>query len=165
MMNTFKLRIILDAEENVVREILFDGGDHLEKVNHTIASTFELNPGEMSCFYLSDENWNQGEEIPLMDMGMFDHPIKAMADYSLDLLTETNRHLLFVYDFMNMWTFYIEITPHVLKDPKPELPLVIFSMGSRPEEAPEKDFEGNKKPGLFDDAFGEEEDHDEEELY
>ena len=71
-------------------------------------------------------------------------------------LFENNRHLLFVYDFMHMWTFYVEIVGEEKPKEGTSLPAITLSMGQRPEEAPEKDFEGDKKPGLFDDAFGEE---------
>ena len=53
----------------------------------------------MAAFYLTDEDWNQGEEIPLFDMTESESNI-SMAGFILrDILTDDKRKLLYVYDF------------------------------------------------------------------
>ena len=46
--------------------------------------------------------------------------------------------LLYVYDFLNMWTFFIELIDDIDFDEK--VPKVILSVGNMPEAAPDKAF-------------------------
>ena len=52
----------------------------------------------MASFYTTNENWEQGEELPLLDMGEGTTP---MAGKSLDqFFNAENHHLIYVYDFL-----------------------------------------------------------------
>ena len=64
----YKVRVILDVEEDVIRTILVDENQTLEQLHKTIANSFGFDGSEMASFYTSDNGWNQGEEIPLFDM-------------------------------------------------------------------------------------------------
>jgi hypothetical protein len=52
--------------------------------------------------------------------------------------------MLYVYDFLNLWTFFIELIE--TDEPKPgnSYPMLLFSHGEVPEDAPEKTFESEK---------------------
>ena len=49
--------------------------------------------------------------------------------------------ILYVYDFMNMWTFYVEFIEEAKEIDSIIYPRIIFSAGTPPEKAPEKTFE------------------------
>jgi hypothetical protein len=54
-------------------------------------------------FYTCDETWNQEEEISLL---ILDVPAKKiMSDYQLSDILDKKHKILYVYDFINMWTF------------------------------------------------------------
>ena len=68
----YRLRVILDVREDVFRDIEIQGADTLEDLHNAIVQAFSLEGQEMASFYLSDEEWNQGEEISLFDMSVGD---------------------------------------------------------------------------------------------
>ena len=155
-MNTaLKLRVILDVKEDVFRDIEIRPEQNLEQLHNSIVKVFALNPGEMASFYQSDQEWNQGEEIPFMDMGMSKTPLTEMRKINAgSLLSAKSPNLLYVYDFLNMWTFFVEFISEVDLDLDDEYPRCTFNFGATPDEAPEKDFSGKApKTDLFGDAF------------
>ena len=64
----YKLRIILDTEEDVIREIVINESDSLEDLHNATVNAFGFDGNEMASYYMTDDNWNQGAEIPLFDM-------------------------------------------------------------------------------------------------
>ena len=67
----YRLRVILDndTEDDIFRDIELDKNCNLEDFHNTITQSFGFEGNEMASFYLSDEEWNQGEEISLFDLG------------------------------------------------------------------------------------------------
>ena len=134
-------RCILDTKEDVIRDIKIHSDNNLEHLHAAIVQAFELPPGELASFYEVDDNWMQLNEIPLMNMEMGENP-KSMRDYSLNsLFSHTNDKMLYVYDFLNYWTFYITLIKTESAQNKIEEPSIVFSKGSVPGNAPERHFE------------------------
>jgi len=136
----YRLRVVLDVEDDVFRDILIDKSIHLEDLHFIIAKSFGFKGQEMASFYRTNENWDQGEEIPLFDMSE-DANSNAMSNFATtEVLNAIGDKLIYVYDFFAMWTFYIELKS--IQDKKGlELPITILAFGNTPEEAPEKHFE------------------------
>ncbi|PTM04616.1 MAG: hypothetical protein DA405_06730 [Bacteroidetes bacterium] len=152
---TKRLRIILDWEkEDVYRDVVVPQKFNLEHLHLAIVRSFELAEGEMASFYESDNNWNQGDEIPLM---AFDPEQRSMPDISIyEIFEKTGDKLLYIYDFLNMWTFYVEQIEDSEED-SDQIKLVL-KHGERPAEAPVKNMQGDED----DDSDFSEEDEDEE---
>ena len=64
----FKIRIVLDLKKDVIRTIAIDANSTLEELHNTIAHVFGFNGQQMASFYRTDDEWSQGEEIPLISM-------------------------------------------------------------------------------------------------
>jgi hypothetical protein len=153
----YKIRVILDTKEDVIRTILVDNNINLESLHSIITKAFGFKGQEMASFYRTDEEWSQGEEIPLFNMAEAGEDISMQNCILNDTLPEENNKLIYVYDFLNMWTFYVDVI-EISSDKKDNLPQTILSIGEIPEEAPEKEFIAEK----LDDAFGDEGDIDDE---
>jgi hypothetical protein len=64
---------------------------------------------EVASFYTCDETWNQEDEISLLIQETYLER-KIMSDYKLsDILDDENTKIIYVYDFINMWTFLVEL--------------------------------------------------------
>ena len=138
----YKIRVILDAEENVVRDIIIAKSLLLEDLHNAITNAFGFNGAEMASFYLADGDWNEGEEFPLIDMSEKPGQITQMSEISIsDLLTQVSDKMIYVYDYFNMWTFFVEVMEISQKYESENYPRVVFSMGHLPQYAPEKQFE------------------------
>ena len=105
----YKIRIILDTKEDVIRTILFDADINLENLHRNIAKSFGFKGQEMASFYRTDSEWTQGEEIPLFNMEESGEGISMETCILKDVLPQEDDKLIYVYDFLKMWTFYVEV--------------------------------------------------------
>lgn len=144
----YRIRIILDVKEDVLRDIEIEASATLEDLHHAITQSFGFLGNEMASFYKSDEVWQQGEELPLESMG----EIVNMRDEPLNkVFTSSQHHLIYVYDFLNLWTFFVELKELGDVLTSTSYPNLIHSEGDVPEEAPEKMFESEKQDTEIDD--------------
>jgi hypothetical protein len=150
----YRIRIILDVKDDVIRDLIVDKSINLEELHFTIAKSFGFKGQEMASFYRTDENWEQGDEIPLFDMSDFGDSISMKTCMVADAFTKIGDKLIYVYDFMALWTFFVELTE--MKDTTIDnLPIIALSFGNVPDEAPEKEFKSEKLADDFD-AFDDE---------
>ena len=68
------------------------------------------------------------------------------------IFAEDQHHLIYVYDFMALWTFFVEVIEVVEPAPGMTYPHLVFAEGEVPEEAPEKSFEGQGETESDDDS-------------
>jgi hypothetical protein len=153
----YKIRVILDTKEDVIRTILVNSNLNLEDLHLTIAKSFGFKGQEMASFYRTDDKWTQGEEIPLFNMEEIGEGISMKTCLLQETLPAINDKLIYVYDFLKMWTFYVDVI-EVSTENKVGLPQIILTVGEIPSEAPDKEFIAEK----LDDGFGDEEDIDDE---
>lgn len=139
----YKFRVILDAEEDVIRDIAIESGDSLEDLHNTITQAFGFAGNEMASFYTSDDEWNQGDEISLFDLSDdASGSVRLMHNTTIDsVVNESENKLIYVYDFMSMWTFFVEMVETAEPENGLTYPMLLFAHGNVPDEAPEKDFE------------------------
>jgi len=152
----YKIRVILDTKEDVIRTILVDKTINLEELHFSIAKAFGFGGQEMASFYRTDDEWNQGEEIPLFDMDDADIDTSMANCILQETLILENEKLIYVYDFMKMWTFYVELI-EIAEEKITELPSIILSVGEIPSKEPEKEFVADKNESDFDDEFNDDE--------
>ena len=136
----FRIRIILDSKEDVIRDIEILANNTFEDLHKAIINCFDFKGNEMASFYLSDDNWKQNEEI-ILDSFLEDNSQMLMKETHLNsIVNESQKKFIYIYDFLNLWTFYVDIFE--IKDHKKNTiyPKFIFSKGSLPEKAPKKTF-------------------------
>ena len=65
--------------------------------------------------------------------------------------------MIYVYDFLNMWTFYVELADIEEADRSKTYPNLMYSQGYLPDSPPDKQFEAEKDgfddPDEFNDDF------------
>lgn len=134
----YKIRVILDSEEDVFRDIEIKGIQTLWNLHQGIKSAFCLTDNELASFYHVDDQWKQLEEIPLEDM-TDDRSGVIMADVTIKkVFPKKNSRLLYIYDFLHMWTFFVELMQIDDKKPALNYPLTINRHGKAPLKAPKK---------------------------
>ena len=108
----YKFRAILDAEEDIFRDIAIESDNSLEDLHNALINAFGFDGTEVGAFYTcaNDWSWHEEDGIPLFDTGDIPGEIKTMAEYRLDdLVHEQNTKLVYVYDLFSMWTFFLEL--------------------------------------------------------
>jgi hypothetical protein len=134
-----KFRVLLDSEKDaeIFRDILIRDTDHFESFYNAIVRSFRFEGDQMASFYVSNDQWDKGHEISLMDMtyddDSVDSPAAVMKNAVIkDFLEEPDQKFILVYDFMRMWIFLIELIGYEKEGP--ENPEVILSVGMAPPE-------------------------------
>ena len=139
----YRFRVILDndTDEDVFRDLEIQETDTLEDLHNAITQSFGFDGTEMASFYISDDMWNQGDEISLFDLSD-DASAQLMSDTQINsIVYEMQPKLIYVYDFFNLWTFYVELAEIVDAIDGYTYPNLMFSKGEIPDDAPEKVFE------------------------
>ena len=93
---------------------------------------FDLNTKELATFFTVDNDLEIQQEIPLFS---FEENNPKMEDFKLEnLLFEKNDKLIYLFDYMKMWRFLVELIDIRKGIAKKRCTLEI---GKIPKEAPE----------------------------
>lgn len=139
----FLIRCVLDTEEDVVRDILVHPSQNLHLMHLAILHAFGIDAGEMSSFFRSNEDWEQGEEISMMDFDAETGKNALEGTGVGSCFEDIGERMLFVYDFLNLWTFYLELID--MRDPEEgkTYPRLVGKVGQTPSEPPAKNMESS----------------------
>ncbi len=155
-MGALKFRVLLDSEKDqeIFRDILINENDNFESFYRTILNSFNFEGKEIGSFFMSNDEWDKGHEISLMDMSYSDEDqelTSVMSEAKLsDFMEAPDQKIILVYDFLRMWIFLIELqerTEETLDKPK-----IALAVGTAPPE--------DSKMVQDDAFFGEEDDED-----
>lgn len=159
-MSSYKFRVLLDNSNNeeIFRDILISENNTFSDFYNCILKAFRFNGDQLASFYLSNNTWDKGDEISLMDMG--DSGLNMDTTLLNETIEDEDQKYILVYDFLKMWCFLIELIETT--EEKIDKPKVILSIGVAPkEESREIDInEGFESPTAdlgseFDDIFNE----------
>jgi hypothetical protein len=136
-MASYKFRVLLDNSNNeeIFRDITISGEDNFESFYNIILNSFYFSGEQLGSFYLSNNDWDKGDEIALMDMGMStdaNAPLVMSETKIHEQVTESDQKFILVYDFLKMWCFLIELIQ--IDEKTIELPEINLSIGIAPEE-------------------------------
>jgi len=124
-----KLRVILDTEQDVYRDIEISTDSTLLHFHNAILDAFGWSPGEMASFFESDENWDKGKEYSLMDIGGEGDMTVVKVEA---IIQGTDSRAVYVYDFLRMWCFFIEPVSFDVAVKDREYPQLCFESGTPP---------------------------------
>ena len=148
------IQIHLEYKEDVIRDIEISSTSNLEELHYAIITAFELEKNELASFYMTNEDFELLQEIPLLSIDEGENPMLGMNEVIISsILTKQGSQLLYIYGFIKMWRFLITLTEK--KEEIISKPKCVKSVGEMPEDAPEITFEAEKESDPFEDAFDE----------
>lgn len=146
------IQIHLEYKTDVIRNIEIPSEKSLEDLHCAIIESLELDKNEMASFYMTNEEFELLQEIPLFKIDEKDNSMLDMSEITIaSVFPNINSQLIYVYDFLKMWRFLISYVNETKS--KSEKIKVINSIGKMPKEAPEIIFKAEKEFDPFDDAF------------
>ncbi|MBK7945946.1 MAG: hypothetical protein IPJ85_11870 [Flavobacteriales bacterium] len=164
-MRIYRFRVLIDHTSEAFRDIEI-GSDHtFLDFHNAIKDAFAFIGQEMAAFYVSDENWDKGAEIPLADMGFAEegHVPALMPDVRIsDHMRSTTQRFVYAYDFLHMWLFMVELIGAGEPEEGISYPRMVLSMHEAPDEHSKED---DLTAGILEEdpyAMGEEEQQYEE---
>ena len=109
--NSLDIRIVADTQEDIFADLRIHKENNFLTIHDFLVENFHLDKLEMYSFFYSNDDWDKGEEITLMNMNIGeDQSIKFMESISIDeVFQEKKFKFLYVNDFLNMNIFYVEI--------------------------------------------------------
>ena len=136
-MSIYRFRVLLQHEnEDIFRDIDIELTDTLQNLHDSIQDAFEFDNSQMASFYLSNDDWEKGEELTLFDMnepGAEDIRMMNEATIANTFAGEGDK-LLYVFDFMNIWTFHVELVQVLKASPKISYPAIVHFVGKAPNQ-------------------------------
>ena len=148
---TYKIRVILDNDndEDIFKDFEVSKNINLTKLHDYIKKEFNLQGSEIASFYSVDENWETLIEYTLVPFDDNSVPMERLRLH--EILNQKESNILYVYDFMDMWTFFIELLVETSNKINESHFSLIFSKGDVPEIPPKKRFTNDDKNILSDD--------------
>jgi len=130
----YKFRVLIDYEKDVFREIEIRSDQKFMQLNDAILSAFSFSGEQMASFYMSNEDWDKGEEIMQFDMG--DDETSHSMDNTLlsEMVKDVNQKLLYIYDFLRLWIFYLELVSITEEEENINYPILAGQFGIAPKE-------------------------------
>lgn len=141
-MRIYRFRVLIDHESEAFRDIEIGSEQTFLDLHNTIKESFAFIGQEMASFYVSDENWDKGPEIPLADLGFAEEgDVPALMDqvYISDHIRSTSQRFVYAYDFLHMWMFMVELIHAGDPEAGATYPRVVMSMGNAPDEHSKED--------------------------
>ncbi len=109
----YKFKISFEDQTDFLREIALRADQTFEDFHQALLGNLGLDPGMLASFYLCDHSFRKLREIRLAETNSVSGESNApplMQDAVLkDFIDDPHQRLLFVYDSLNQWTFYIEM--------------------------------------------------------
>ena len=143
------IRVVADTQEDIFIDFSISKRCNFSDIHHFLISKFNLNKLELSSFYYSNDLWDKGEEITLVNMNFDDEKNIKFMDIVLleDVYKEGHLKFLYVNDFLNMNIFYLEILKEVDIDGDNQVN-ILHQLGEyepKNQNLEEKTFEDDKK--------------------
>ena len=142
----YNIRITLESKEDVIREIEINSDCFMSELHYFIIDAFGLDNKELASFYTVNSELELEDEFPLIS---FQDNSSNMENTKLEsVLTNINDKLIYVFDYMKMWRFLIDLIKIETDFKEKKCTLKI---GKIPDEAPEVIFNQDDNDNFHDD--------------
>jgi len=137
-MSIYKFRVLLESKEEIFRDIEIKSAQSFYDFHEIIVAAYGFDNSQMASFYLSNDEWEKGQEITLFDMQVDENQqekVLVMENTTINSQTTCiGAHLLYSYDFLNMQNFFIELIEITVKeDATAFYPKVVSTQGEAPK--------------------------------
>jgi hypothetical protein len=139
-MHVYKFKVNLEDQDNFYREIEILANQTFEDLHKVIIECGDFEGHELASFYLCDSVWKKMQEITLFDMNIDDEDDKEQIEMKNPLLTmdkakfknvinDPHQKIIYIYDYLEMWTFLLELYKISEADEKIIYPRIAKSSG------------------------------------
>jgi hypothetical protein len=151
----FKFRMISGEGKAFLREYELRCDDTFLNFHKYIQTDLHYDTSQLASFFITDEQWNKGLELTLIDMENDAGPAAIpMESVKLsDLLKKKKERLLYVFDIFSDRCFFLELSD--ISEPNKDLsyPNCISTVGEPPEQLIIEDI--SIEDILYDESFDE----------
>lgn len=107
----FRFLLLSDEVEDFRREIQIDGDSSFLDLHNAIVKSVNFKDGQMSSFFLCNEDWEKEQEITLVEMDTSsEEDSYTMEGTTLsDFLEDEKQKLMYVFDYLTERVFFMEL--------------------------------------------------------
>jgi hypothetical protein len=148
-MAVYKFKVWFEEYDEVYRVIEIKSTQTFEDFHKAILASINFDNKHMASFYMSNDSWKKGQEITLEDMSEDkENPTPTMKQAKLSsYIIDPHQKILYVYDFLEVWAFNIELTGIEIKEKAGvKYPVCTKTVGLSP-----KQYDKIQRFGLVDD--------------
>ena len=137
----YQFKITSIEQPDFVRIIEIDGQSSFADFHWCIQECCQYSSDQLASFFLASDNYGKQTEITFLDYGMNGSLTKIMGKTKLcDILSDTGQRLLYVFDFFNDRSFYIELTEMYMEKNLQENK-VTYTQGDAPAQVLEEELQ------------------------
>ena len=130
------IQLHLEHKTDVIREIEIPSKRSLKDLHNIIIENLKLDKNEMASFYITNEDLELLEEIPIFKIDTEEKSMSDMTEIPIEsVFPNINSQLIYIYDFLKMWRFLISYSK--VTENKSDTIDVINCIGEMPKKAPE----------------------------
>jgi len=148
-MHIYRFRFTFEDQTEFVREFEIRSGQTFEEFHFAIVENLGLDKSMLSSFFITDNRFRKKIEISLIDMNSDERSDESGEGTGAKLLIMKKAHIndfiedphqkmLYVYDYLNYFTFYLELVKIDKTQPGKVYPCVVKSLGDVPKELTSK---------------------------
>ena len=150
-MHVYRFKLTFEDNDDFLREVEVGSEQTFEDFHYAIVENLGLNNSTLSSFFIADSRFRKKREISLIDMQSEElpeqldqdeaqEPILEMRDAVVsDFIDDPHQKLVWVYDYLNYWTFYLELLKIAVSKEGQKYPRFAKSVGETPPEILKKD--------------------------
>ncbi|NDV79010.1 plasmid pRiA4b ORF-3 family protein [Dysgonomonas sp. 511] len=107
----FRFLLLSDEVDDFKREIQIDADATFFDLHKAIIKSVGYKEGEMTSFFLCDDNWEKEKEITLVEMDTSSEEDSYTMEASTlnDFLEDERQKLMYVFDYLTERAFFMEL--------------------------------------------------------
>ncbi|HSV87419.1 MAG TPA: hypothetical protein VLH61_02130 [Bacteroidales bacterium] len=148
-MHTYRFKFTFEDQTEFVREFEIRSGQTFEDFHFAIVENLGLDKSMLSSFFITDNRFRKKREISLIDMNSDERPddlgenpgekMLVMKDAHInDFIEDPHQKMIYVYDYLNYFTFYLELIKIDKTKSGQSYPRVVKTIGDVPKELTSK---------------------------
>ena len=138
--------ILSGEDEDFVREILIDSKSSFLDFHKAIQESVGYDQSQLASFFISDDDWEKGQEITLMQMDETSDSLLMDEKNLDDYFDEPKDRLIYTFDFFGNRGFFVEVLSVSDRDIKETT--LVRAEGDAPDQIVMDNF--GMEEGLFD---------------
>ncbi|HKJ40721.1 MAG TPA: hypothetical protein VKA27_01460 [Sunxiuqinia sp.] len=137
----YQFKITSIEKLDFVRMIEMDGESSFADFHWCIQDCCQFSSDQLASFFVAGAQGGKQTEITFLDYGIKNTQTKVMGKTRLcNILSDTEQRLLYVFDFFNDRSFYIELTEMYMEKNLQENK-VTYKQGDAPEQVLEEELQ------------------------
>lgn len=134
MQHIYRFKITMDDNDDFLRIVDIPANFTFLEFHKYLYKILKLEGNELASFYILDNKFNKKKEITLIDMNVNEDEnadsILLMENVKLNqIIDDPHQKMAYVYDFINMYTFNLELIKTFQNKENATYPKIIESVG------------------------------------